>query len=137
MFLWALRYFTDKPIDRHNFKLNSLSPGAGLFSIGTHVLLNLMHDLHHCRKLMQIRCQKGPGTKMHTFSVGFTCMYQTVGGKNLQYCPSVSLYTCLYRICCVRDRNQECASSHARIIEIRNVLLKETITFIIFKSYTF
>ena len=26
---------------------------------------NLMHYLHHCRKFMQIRCQKGAGTKMY------------------------------------------------------------------------
>ena len=24
-----------------------------------------VHNLHDCRKLMQIRCQKGAGTKMH------------------------------------------------------------------------
>ena len=36
---YELRFFLNKPIDRHNFKLNSWSPGAGSFSIRTHILL--------------------------------------------------------------------------------------------------
>ena len=37
-------------------------------------------NLHNCRKLIQIRCQKGAGTKMHKCLVGFNgflsnCLY--------------------------------------------------------------
>ena len=35
----ALRHFLDKQIDRHNFKLNLQSPGAGFFYMETHILL--------------------------------------------------------------------------------------------------
>ena len=31
---------------------------------------NLMYNLDYCKKIMQIRCQKGSGTKMHKCLVG-------------------------------------------------------------------
>ena len=31
---------------------------------------NLMHNLHHCKKIMQIRCQQSSDTKMHKYLVG-------------------------------------------------------------------
>ena len=32
-------HFQDRPINQYNFKLNSWSPEAAFFSIGTHILL--------------------------------------------------------------------------------------------------
>ena len=33
-----------------------------------------MHNLHHCRKLMQIRCRKGDCTKTHNVQLGSHCI---------------------------------------------------------------
>ena len=35
------------------------------------IVLFIMPNLHHCRKLLKIRCHEGAGTKMHKYLVGF------------------------------------------------------------------
>ena len=45
---------------------------------------NLMQILQHCRKLMEIRCQKGAGTKLQKCLV---VLEKWEGGGALKLCP--------------------------------------------------
>ena len=47
----------------------------------TKIAQNLMHNLHHCRNLIQIRYQKGFGTKMHKCLVGFQDFISNLSSK--------------------------------------------------------
>ena len=49
-----------------NVDAKSTLKNANLFQIAP----NLLHNLQHCRKLMQVRCQKGSSTKIHECLVG-------------------------------------------------------------------
>ena len=57
-----------------------------------------VENLHHCRKSMQIRCQKGAGTKMHKCLVGRVLLFTEIRKDYGIYLLDLYLYLYYYEL---------------------------------------